>query len=101
MLAAASPRQYLAAVRFSSSEISMASQNPAPPQNTVALGTALGIFLFWWWMAITCLWSSYRGYSHGRYDWGLIWGLIGLLLAAAGTAAMFGTWWHLSRVREH
>ena len=79
----------------------MATESAGPPQNTVALGAGFGIGILWWVMAVTCFWSSYRGYDHGRYDWGLIWGLIGLLLAAAGTAAMVGTWWHLSRVRQH
>jgi hypothetical protein len=90
----------LAPSRSAHWEISMATEPARPPQNTVALGTGLGVFLVWWTMAITCFWSAYRGYDHGRYDWGLMWGLIGLLLAAAGTAAMLGTWWHLSRVRD-
>lgn len=79
----------------------MATEDPRPPQNTVALGAGFGIGILWWLMAATCFWSAYRGYAHDRHDWGLIWGLIGLLLAAAGTAAMFGTWWHLSRVHDH
>ena len=79
----------------------MATSAARPPQNTVALGAGLGIFLLWWLMAVTCFWSSWRGYAHGRYDWGLMWLVIGLLLAAAGTAAMAASWWHLSRVHEH
>lgn len=79
----------------------MATGSSQPPQNTTALGAAFGIGILWWVMAVTCFWSSFRGYNNDRPDWGLIWGLIGLLLAAAGTAAMFGTWWHLSRVRDH
>jgi hypothetical protein len=78
----------------------MATESNHPPQNTVALGSGFGIGLFWWVMAITCFWSAWRGYDHGRFDWGLLWGMVGLLLAAAGTAAMFGTWWHLSRVHD-
>jgi hypothetical protein len=79
----------------------MVQDRSAPPQNTAALGAGFGIGLLWWVMAVTCLWSSYRGYANDRYDWGLGWGLVGVLLAAAGTAAMVGTWWHLTRVREH
>lgn len=79
----------------------MHTEDARPPQNTVALGTGFGIGILWWIMAVTCFWSAYRGYDNGRFDWGLIWGLVGVLLAAAGTAAMFGTWWHLTRVRDH
>jgi hypothetical protein len=79
----------------------MAAPQNRPPQNTVALGVGFGIGIFWWVMAITALWSSARGYGNERYDWGLAWGLIGLLLLAAGTIAMAGTWWHLTRVSDH
>jgi hypothetical protein len=75
----------------------MAAEAMRPPQNTAALGTAFFIGIAWWVMAGTCLWSSARGYANGRFDWGLLWGLVGLLLTAAGTAAMFGAWWHLTR----
>jgi hypothetical protein len=79
----------------------MAAHPNRPPQNTVALGIGFGIGIFWWVMAITALWSAVRGYGNERYDWGLAWGLIGLLLLAAGTIAMAGTWWHLTRVSDH
>jgi hypothetical protein len=79
----------------------MESQHARPPQNTAALGTGFGIGILWWVMGITSLWSSFRGYGNDRYDWGLAWGLIGLLLLAAGTAAMVGTWLHLSRSQDH
>jgi hypothetical protein len=69
-----------------------------PPQNTVALGTGFGIGILWLVMAGTCLWSAFRGYANDRPDWGLAWGLVGVLLAAAGIAAMVGTWWHQTRV---
>ena len=36
--------------------------------------------------------------SHGRGDWALGWGLVGLCLLIAGCAALFGTWWHQNRV---
>jgi hypothetical protein len=72
-----------------------------PPQNVVALGAGFGIGIFWLLMAGTSLWSAWRGYANDRTDWALAWGLIGLLLAAAGIAAMLGTWWHLTRVHDH
>lgn len=78
----------------------MASE-PRPPQNVVALGTGFGIGVLWLIMAGTSLWSAARGYANERYDWGLAWGLIGVLLAAAGIAAMVGTWWHLTRIHDH
>ncbi|HSJ06582.1 MAG TPA: hypothetical protein VK936_07765 [Longimicrobiales bacterium] len=76
----------------------MASEISAPPQNTTALGVGFGIGILWWVMAVTALWSSARGYGNERYDWGLAWGLVGTLLFIAGTVAMAGTWWHLTRV---
>lgn len=78
----------------------MASETSAPPQNTAALGVGFGIGILWWIMAFTALWSSARGYANERYDWGLAWGLVGVLLLVAGTAAMVGTWWHLTRVNQ-
>jgi hypothetical protein len=78
----------------------MAAPQKSPPQNTAALGVGFGIGILWWIMGITSLWSSFRGYGNERYDWGLAWGLIGLLLLAAGTAAMVGTWMHLTRAQE-
>jgi formate/nitrite transporter FocA (FNT family) len=78
----------------------MASQTAQPPQNTTALGVGFGIGIIWVVMAGTSLFSAYRGYSNDRYDWGLLWGLVGLLLLGAGTAAMVGTWWHLTRIRD-
>ena len=75
----------------------------APPQNTVALAAGFGIGILWIVMAATSLWSAFRGYANDRADWGLAWGLVGVLLLAAGIAAMVGTWWHLTRVvtEEH
>lgn len=68
------------------------------PQNTTALGVGFGIGVLWLVMAVTSLWSAVRGYLHGRTDWGIAWGLVGLLLLAAGIAAMVGTWYHQTRV---
>jgi hypothetical protein len=69
----------------------------------MALGVGFGIGVLWLVMAATALWSAFRGYMNGRWDWGLAWALIGLLLLAAGLAAMIGTWWHQTRVvgRDH
>ncbi len=69
----------------------------SPPQNTVALGAGFGVGLLWLLMSATSLWSSVRGFSNQRSDWGIAWGLVGILLAAAGIGAMVGTWWNLTR----
>jgi hypothetical protein len=72
------------------------------PQNTVALGAGFGIGVLWLLMGGTSVWSAIRGYANGRSDWGLAWMLVGILLIAAGIAAMAGTWWHQTRVlQEH
>jgi cell division protein FtsX len=70
----------------------------AEPQSTGALAAGFGIGILWLIMAVTCLASAARGFANDRSDWGVTWGLVGLLLAAAGTAAMVGTWWHHTRV---
>ena len=75
--------------------------NNEPPRNTVALGAGFGIGILWVVMGVTSLWSSVRGYSNHRYDWGLAWGLIGLLLVAAGLISMIATWHHLTTSRDH
>jgi hypothetical protein len=64
----------------------------------VILATALAIATLWIAMAATALWTAVRGFQNGREDWGVGWGLVGLFLLAAGTAAAVGTWWHLFRV---
>jgi len=51
-------------------------------------------------MAALCAWSAARGYGNQRFDWALLWGLVALLLAAAGIGAMVGTWRHLSRSHD-
>lgn len=73
------------------------------PQNTVALGAGFGVGIVWIILAGTALWSSARGFSNARHDWGIAYGLVGVLLLAAGLAAMVGTWWHQTRVvgRDH
>lgn len=71
-----------------------------PPQNTRALGAGFGIGIAWLLMAGTSLWSAARGFANDRSDWAAAWGLVGVLLLAAGIAAMIGTWWHLTRGAE-
>jgi len=70
------------------------------PRNPIALATGFGIGVLWLIMAVTCLISAVRGYQHQRYDWGLMWAIVGVLLAAAGLGAMIGTWWHLTRIHD-
>ena len=64
-------------------------------RSRIALAAALTISVLWTAMAATALWSAARGFANGRPDWGLGWGLVGVLLLAAGAAAGIGTWWHL------
>jgi hypothetical protein len=71
------------------------------PQNTTALAAGFGIGVLWLLMAASCLWTAFRGYANGRPDWALVWSLVGVLLAAAGIAAMVGTWIHQTRVVGH
>ena len=51
-----------------------------PPQNTTALVAGFGIGILWLIMAGLSLWSSIRGYANERWDWGLAWAIIGVLL---------------------
>ena len=64
----------------------------------IAYGAGFGIGIIWILMAASTLWSAARGISHGRGDWALGWGLVGLCLLIAGVAALVGTWWHQNRV---
>jgi hypothetical protein len=72
--------------------------SPSGPQNVGALAFGFGLGIVWVILASLCLLSAARGYANGRLDWGLGWGLVGVLLLAAGIAAMVGTWWHQTRV---
>jgi hypothetical protein len=69
------------------------------PQNVTALAAGFGIGILWVVFAATALISAARGFANDRLDWGYGWGLVGVLLLAAGIAAMVGTWWH--QTREH
>jgi hypothetical protein len=68
-----------------------------PPQNTVALGAGFGIGIVWIVLAVLALSSAFRGFANTRADWGVAYTLVGLLLAAAGIAAIVGTWLHLTQ----
>lgn len=70
------------------------------PQNTAALGAGFGIGLLWLVFGATSIWSAARGFANGRSDWGVAWGLVGILISAAGIAAIVGTWWHQTRVAD-
>jgi hypothetical protein len=73
-------------------------QETRPFPRAVAIIPGLAIGILWIAMAVTVLWTAARGYAHGRSDWGLGWGIVGLLLLAGGIAALVGTWWHNFRV---
>ena len=64
----------------------------------IAYAAGFGIGIVWILMASSTLWSAARGISHGRGDWALGWGLVGICLMIAGVAALVGTWWHQNRV---
>lgn len=66
-------------------------------KTVLATGAIIGVL--WIAMAALSLWSSARGFLNNRLDWGLGWGLVGVLLLAAGVAAIVGAWWHEYRVR--
>lgn len=70
------------------------------PRNPTALAAGFIIGVLWLIMAATSIWSAVRGYLNERYDWALLWGMVGLLIGAAGVGAMVGTWWHLTRVHD-
>jgi hypothetical protein len=69
-----------------------------PPLIAYLFGGGVGVT--WIALAIVALTSSFRGLNNDRLDWFLGWGLVGILLLAAGLAALVGTWWHLTRVRR-
>ncbi len=79
----------------------MRETKPFPRILAIVPGILVGVL--WIAMAIAALVSSARGYANDRTDWGLGWGLVGVLLLAAGIAAIAGTWWHNYRVirRRH
>ncbi|HWV58673.1 MAG TPA: hypothetical protein VNZ57_14550 [Longimicrobiales bacterium] len=62
----------------------------------MAVGLVIGVL--WIVMALGALGSAASGLSAGRLDWGIGWGLVGVLLLAAGSCAIVATWWHQFRV---
>lgn len=61
--------------------------------------TGYGIGLLWSALGVLSLKSAADGFLYDRLDWGVGWGLVGILLLAAGVISLVGTWWHLNRVR--
>lgn len=66
--------------------------------STVVLAIGTGIGVLWVAMASAAFYSAAEGLAADRSDWALGWGLVGILLLAAGIAAAVGTWWHERRV---
>lgn len=62
--------------------------------NKLALAAGFGIGVLWILTALWCLISGFKGFSHSREDYGLVWTLVGVLLLGAGSAAIVGTYWH-------
>lgn len=65
----------------------------------MGMGAVIGIL--WIAMAGAALRSAFGGLGRGLLDWFVGWGLVGVLLLAAGCAALIGTWWHQFRVVGH
>jgi hypothetical protein len=72
-------------------------------EKSVRLGVAAGfvVGIIWIAMALTALWQSHWGSSAGRKDWALAWGLVGVLLLAAGVSAIAGALHHKNLVESH
>lgn len=71
----------------------MATNGNTEP-NKLALAAGFGIGAVWILMALWCLKSGMTGFSDSREDYGLVWTVTGVLLLGAGSAAIFGTYWH-------
>lgn len=65
------------------------------------IGFTIGVVLIL--LALNTLASSARGFRQGLLDWGVGYGLVGVLILAAGLSSIIGTWWHQNRVvgRHH
>jgi hypothetical protein len=68
--------------------------NGTEKANPLALAAGFGIGVLWIAMAIWCFAAAIKGFNDGRNDYGLVWSIVGTLLAGAGGAALVGTWWH-------
>ena len=67
--------------------------------NVIALGAAIVVGVLWLAMAAASLVSAFQGLAHHRSDWWLAWFLVGILLGAAGLAAIGTTFWHQFKVK--
>jgi len=65
----------------------------------LAFAAGLGIGVAWIALAIMALRSAAQGFIDNRSDWGVGWGLVGILLLVGGCVAIVGTWWHQTRVK--
>ncbi len=72
---------------------------PTDRPNLVAIGAGVVVGVLWLAMAIASLVSAFQGLANGRSDWWLAWFLVGVLLAAAGLAAIGATLWHELKVK--
>jgi hypothetical protein len=63
-------------------------------QNRLAVIVGFGTGVTWIVAALYTLMRAFGGISNDRYDYGVAWTTAGLLLLAAGVAALIGTWWH-------
>ena len=72
------------------------AQNGRVP-NKLALATGVGIGIAWVAMALYMLVHAFSGIGDSRPDYGLAWGLAGVLLLAGGISSLVGTWWHVVR----
>jgi hypothetical protein len=69
--------------------------------NKLAVLVGSGIGIVWIAMALFAISKSIAGLNDRRPDFGLAWGLVGVLLLAAGGSALVGTWWHNLRPSHH
>ncbi|MGH7467694.1 MAG: hypothetical protein ACRENP_06860 [Longimicrobiales bacterium] len=65
--------------------------------NKLAVLAGFGIGLTWILTALYTLVRAFGGLRDDRYDYGVAWTTVGVLLLAAGIAALIGTWWHQLR----
>ena len=69
--------------------------------NRMALLTGFSIGGIWVLAALYTIVRALGGFGDSRPDYGVAWITTGVLLLAAGVAAIVGTWWHQLRPREN